>query len=259
MTTKPTPADVGAMYDRFTDVLAELLGGSVHLGYWNSDTDDSPLEVAGDRLTNMVAARLAVTEGQHVLDVGCGSGRPAVRIATGRNVHVTGITVSAHQLELAQARPETGDLPGQASFQHANAMDLPFEDATFDGAYAIESMLHIHDKNAVLAHIARVLRPGARLVIADMYLDGPVEGPEADLVARMCEEWQIPTILTADDFRKSLDWAGLDIAEFTDIRDNVRRSYRIIEAASDRMGVSFATPFSELKQLGYTVITAVRP
>ncbi|WP_242889575.1 SAM-dependent methyltransferase [Actinomadura litoris] len=271
MTGEPSAADVGALYDQLTDLFTAVLGGSIHVGYWESDEDESTTEAASARLTELVADRLDLAPGLRVLDVGCGSGRPAAQIAAGRGVHVTGVTVSAHQLRLAQDRPERGEAPGQASFQLADAMDLPFATASFDGAYAIESMTHIRDKDAALGHIARVLRPGARLVIADLYLDGPVSGPDADALAQTYALFQVATLLTADGYREHLRRAGLEIVEFTDIRRNARRTYAALGAglrraaarygdAGDRLvaGASTLERLSDVDPLGYVLLSAVR-
>ena len=65
----PHAADVGAMYDRFNDLLTRHLGDNLHLGYWTDDQDDSTAAQATDRITDMVADRLAPGPGAEVLDV----------------------------------------------------------------------------------------------------------------------------------------------------------------------------------------------
>lgn len=54
-------------------------------------------------------------------------------------------------------------------FALADALDLPFPDASFDGAWFFESLLHMPDKRRALAEAARVLRPGSRLAVADCF------------------------------------------------------------------------------------------
>lgn len=255
-----SPAEVGAMYDIFTDPLAQGLGGNLHFGYWESEKDDSPIETATDRLTDLVADRLALAGPGRVLDVGCGSGRASVQISTDRGLQVIGITVSDHQLQLARARPQDEGLPGRASFHLADAMELSFEDSSFDGAYAIESILHMQDKNAVFGHLARVLRPGARLVVADFYQDGEINS--FDL-----------SFSTAEMYQEYVHRAGLRLMEFTDVRENVQRSYNNIAAAFRQAAptcsgeasshltaaADLAEQLSVHPQIGYMLLTAVRP
>ena len=266
------PAEVGATYDQFTDAFAQSLGGNVHVGYWESEKDDSPIEVATNRLTDLVADRLALTGTGRVLDVGCGNGKPAVQIATGRGLQVVGITVSDHQLQQARTRPQDERLPGRASFHLADAMELPFEDSSFDGAYAIESILHMPDKNAVFGHLARVLRPGARLVVADPYQNGEISSEDADPLIQANERYHF-SLITADLYHKYLHRAGLQLVEFTDIREHIQRSYDILatEFRRDALTASGDTAAqltdaaaaieetSRIPQISYMVLTAVRP
>ncbi|MGA5135349.1 SAM-dependent methyltransferase [Streptomyces olivoreticuli] len=271
--SQPTPEDVGQVYDQFTDLLSAAFGDNVHAGYWDDGQDQSPAGQAADRLTDLVTGRLRLEPQQAVLDVGCGSGRVAVRLAEQHAVHVTGITISAHQLRLAQARPEAGDVGSAVSFQYADAMQLPFADASFDAAYAIESLLHMSDQRAVLAHLARVLRPGGRLVIADLCRTGPLSGEAAQVVAAVCEWFQIASINTADEYRERLHTAGFEVEGLTDIAEHViRRSFAVVGTAMRQAAGSaddeltaqltgwarLVGRFSTLDQIGYVVLSAVR-
>ncbi|MEU9130437.1 methyltransferase domain-containing protein [Kitasatospora sp. NPDC048540] len=267
-----TSGDVGTFYNRHTDVYDSALGGNIHVGYWDDEADDSPMREATDRLTDLVTERLAPAEGQHLIDVGCGHGSTAARIIAHHAVEITGVSVSDYQVDLANSRPQPLDLPGRASFRLADAMDLPFPDETFDGAYAIESLMHMKDKAAALGHLARVLRPGGRLVIAEHHLDGELDLPD---VARMADAQAFfKFALTGDLYRRLLREAGLKVVDHTDITENVRRSYDSMtdawreaartdpdrraagewQTAADLGAWCFAVP-----QLRYGLLTAVRP
>ncbi|MEW1773366.1 methyltransferase domain-containing protein [Streptomyces sp. NPDC086777] len=263
---------MGTFYDRHTDVYDRALGGNIHVGYWDDAADDSSMQVATDRLTDLVAERLTPAEDQHLLDVGCGHGSTAARIIAHHAVQITGISVSDYQVDLANSRPQPADLPGRATFRLADAMENPFADETFDGAYAIESLMHMKDKAAALGHIARVLRPGGRLVIAEHGLEGELNGPDA---ARMADAYAYFKFSLSDDrYGELLRKAGLEVVDHTDITENVRRCYdsmirgwrdaardsdgevaRYWQTAAD-LGEWF---FCEVPQLRYGLLTAVRP
>ncbi|MFJ8490479.1 methyltransferase domain-containing protein [Streptomyces sp. NPDC094038] len=218
-----TSGEVGTFYNRHTDVYDRALGGNIHVGYWDNEADASPMREATDRLTDLVTARVAPAEGQHLLDVGCGHGSTAARITAHHAVRITGISVSDYQVDLANSRPQPAHLPGQTTFRLADAMENPFPDESFDGAYAIESLMHMKDKEAAIGHIARVLRPGGRLVIAEHHLDGQLDAPDA---ARMADAYAFFKIsLSSDRYDRLLREAGLKVVDHTDITDNVRRSY----------------------------------
>ncbi|MFJ6833932.1 methyltransferase domain-containing protein [Streptomyces sp. NPDC091209] len=266
-----TSGEVGTFYDRHTDVYDRALGGNIHVGYWDDAVDDSSMQVATDRLTDLVAERLAPAEGQHLLDVGCGHGSTAARIIAHHAVHITGISVSDYQVDVANSRPQPPDLPGQATFRLADAMENPFADETFDGAYAIESLMHMKDRAAALGHIARVLRPGGRLVIAEHGLEGELSGPDA---ARMADAYAYFKFSLSDDrYGELLRKAGLEVVDHTDITENVRRCYDSMvrgwrDAARDSDGEAasyWQTAadlgewfFCEVPQLRYGLLTAVR-
>ncbi|WP_327302128.1 methyltransferase domain-containing protein [Streptomyces sp. NBC_01298] len=272
MGSGPDTPSVGDMYDQLTDLLAQALGGNIHLGYWSGDSDESPVETATDALTDLVASRLEPSAGTRLLDVGCGSGKPASRIAALRGAHVTGITVSAHQCALARARPHSGAGSGSTTFQLADAMDMPLPDASFDGAYAIESVLHMSDKASVFRQLGRVLRPGARLVVADIYRDDSAGSTNAVPIEGMRELFQV-SLATPGDYHRYLEDAGLRLVEFTDIRDHVRRGYtatvdffRATAAQLDgepavqlAKGADVIEQFAALPQIGYVLLTAERP
>ena len=90
-----------------------------------------------------------------LLDVGCGGGVHAAAFA-GRGWNVTGVDVSAHQLQLARARG--------VDVVEADAEALPFEDGSFDAAVSMFTHTDVGDFAAVVAEVARVLRPGGRFV-----------------------------------------------------------------------------------------------
>ncbi|MFJ6294308.1 SAM-dependent methyltransferase [Streptomyces griseoviridis] len=267
-----TSGEVGTFYNRHTDIYDRALGGNIHVGYWDDEADDSPMRAATDRLTDLVAERVAPAAGQHLIDVGCGHGSTAARIVAHHAVRITGVSVSDYQVGLANSRPLPADLPGQATFQLADAMELPFPDGSFDGAYAIESLMHMKDKRAALGHLARVLRPGGRLVIAEHHLEGDLDAEEA---ARMADSYAFFKIeLTTDRYGALLSEAGLKIVDHTDITDNVRRSYgpmvegwrNAARADSDagtarewQTAADLGQWFFDAPQLRYGLFTAVRP
>ena len=244
----------------------DALGGSIHLGYWDSPEDNRDVESATDRMTTMVAEKLMTNPGQRILDVGCGTGKPAMQIAAAHNISVTGITNSSRQVELARGVLNSG--PQQVEFQLADAMELPFPDAFFDGAYAVESLIHMEQSTA-LEQIARVLRPGSRLVIADVFHDdGSTEG--SDVLERLMQVFQVTKFPTAGDYRDLLHQAGFEVVEFKDIRQNIARSFDTIvmglrQANFDGdMGkkidevIADLSKVNTLKQFGYALITAER-
>ena len=107
--------------------------------------------------------------GEQVLDVGCGTGTLAMEVArrVGRAGHVVGIDPSTEQIAHARSKATRRNLP--IDFQIGVIEQIAFPDQTFDVVFSTLMMHHLPAplKRQGLAEIARVLKPGGRLVIAD--------------------------------------------------------------------------------------------
>ena len=107
--------------------------------------------------------------GDAVLDVGCGTGTLAIEVArrVGRAGRVAGVDPGTEQIARARSKAARRTLP--IDFQIGMIEQLTFPDQTFDVVFATLMMHHLPAslKRQGLAEIARVLKPGGRLVIAD--------------------------------------------------------------------------------------------
>ena len=83
--------DPSETYDRVTAAWLMLLGEEFHYGVFNAG--DEPLDVATAELTARMAAGARFGAGLSVLDIGCGTGAPAITMARRHGVQVTGTIV----------------------------------------------------------------------------------------------------------------------------------------------------------------------
>ena len=103
--------------------------------------------------------------GCRVLDVGCGDGEFAVELKK-RGAIVVGIDASAEMIDAAKGRSKLQN--ADIGFQVAMAEHLPFPAGQFDVVTAITILCFVDDAAPVFREIARVLRPGGRLVIGEL-------------------------------------------------------------------------------------------
>lgn len=114
-------------------------------------------------------AELAAPHGGKILDLCCGTGDLAFHLVrTDPSLDVTGADFCAPMLDGARARAPREDRARRTSFVEADAMALPFPDATFDGATMGFSMRNVVDVVSTLKEARRVLKPGARFVNLDV-------------------------------------------------------------------------------------------
>ncbi len=109
-------------------------------------------------------ALLDLREGSHVLEIGCGMGDDARAMArlVGPGGRVVGIDCSATMVEDAQRRTAGEALP--VAFEQGDAHALAFPDGTFDACRADRVLHHLDDPARAVAELARVAKPGGRVV-----------------------------------------------------------------------------------------------
>jgi SAM-dependent methyltransferase len=103
-----------------------------------------------------LVAAVAAAAPRRVLEVGCGWGELAEWLARETGAGVVAIDLSPRMVELARGRGVDAHV--------ADVQELPFADGEFDVAVAAWMLYHVPDLERALAELARVLRPGGRLV-----------------------------------------------------------------------------------------------
>lgn len=126
------------------------------------------------------ADRLGIGRNADVLEVGSGSGGPAVYLANARQCRVTGVDINEHGVRNARALAEARGLAERARFEMVDAgLPLPFAAGSFDAVVSNDAMCHIRNRLAALRDWQRVLRPGGRALFTDaMVLTGMVSHEE---------------------------------------------------------------------------------
>jgi cyclopropane fatty-acyl-phospholipid synthase-like methyltransferase len=119
---------------------------------------------------------LNLSSGKTLLDVACGAGGPALRIAAISGCTVVGIEVHEQAVTTARSLAAERGLAERAEFRSADAnRPLPFSDASFDAITCIDAINHFSDRPRVIAEWVRLLKPGGKLLFTDpITLTGPL-------------------------------------------------------------------------------------
>ena len=164
--------DPASHYNRVTDAWTLLLGNELHYGVF--DRGNEPLPDATQNLTRRMIDAVQIERDQTVLDVGCGTGAQACRLAAEFGARVTGITTSDVGIEASRARAASLGLADTVSFERRDATDNGFGDGSFDRVWVLESSHLMPARDRLMAECARVLKPGGRLALCDIMLQRPL-------------------------------------------------------------------------------------
>jgi arsenite methyltransferase len=230
---------------------------------------DGELHPGGERLTLRLAALAGVTPGQRVVDVACGSGATALLLARELGCATVGIDLGARAI--AQATHAAGAAES-VSFLVGDAEALPLPDAGFDVALSECSLCTFPDKPRAIAEMARVVRAGGKIAIADVTAD--LDALPAALRTAAAQVACVADARSADEYVALLRGAGCEPlavephdAELQAMADRVEARLRVARMLAPpgeqreraREAATLARTAIEAIQrgsLGYALITA---
>ncbi len=180
------------------------------------DSDDVPGLGCGAPIDS-----LELQPGETVLDLGSGGGLDATRAAgrVGSTGSVIGVDMTPEMLHRARDNASRAGLD-HVEFREGRLEQLPVADASVDAVTSNCVVNLVPDKKKVFEEIARVLKPGGRLVISDIVLDGPL--PDAITRSVLAHVGCVAGALPKDDYFSHVRQAGLEHVEIIDEVDASR-------------------------------------
>lgn len=193
-----------------------------------------------------------VAPGSHLLDVGCGLGGPARYFAQRFGCRVSGVDLTGPFIDAGQRLTALLGLKEQVDLRVGDAQELPYDDESFDGAYAQHVTMNVPDRPALFASAFRVLRPGGFLAVTE---HGRGPGRELHHPVPWSEDGSGEYLVTPDQTRELLEQAGFADIAVVDTGQDYLAAYRAILALADGAELP---PLGLHVLIGPTAITKVR-
>lgn len=202
-------------------VLKQTLQSAAQHEVWEARYRTARSEDFYEQVFDWLSAKAGITPGEQVLDIGCGIGAHAVRLAR-RGFRVVAADFSSDRVAAARASVQAS---GTASLVRVQEEDLraglSFDSNSFSGVLCWGVLMHIHDNEQAMAELIRVTRPGGAIIVAEsnfFSLDG-VASFVAAVVRRLSGSKQ----------RKRMEWTnyGMEYLTSTPSGDLVVRHSRI--------------------------------
>ena len=162
-----------------------------------------------------LAARLSGTDDVRLLDIGCGRGGPAIHFADALGFDVSGVDLVPYNVTAARDNAVSQGVP--AAFIVGDAMHLPIKPDSFRVCTALDSIVYVPEKQAVFDEMATVLCDGGVVALSDFVTCEGLSEAEVTVVDEYADAWDMPPVVSLDQYRRTIEQAGFTRLEVHDI------------------------------------------
>lgn len=211
-----------------------VLAAIVESGYDLDNLDPEALAPAeefhtlGRPATIALAEAAKITSSDKVLDVGSGLGGPARFLARRYGCHVAGVDLTSELCEVAKDLTRRVGLSDKVKIQQGNALDLPFENDSFDVVWTQHVSMNISDKTKLYSEMRRVVKVGGRLAFFDILAgqSQPIHFP-----VPWADSQATSFLATADETRTKVTAAGFAVRVWEDVTQDAVNFYALLSEA----------------------------
>ncbi|OUR78154.1 hypothetical protein A9Q75_13900 [Colwellia psychrerythraea] len=206
----------------------KIIAGLNNLGIDLSNVTPNDLQpvdefhIRGDIATKELIELANFTPDMHILDVGCGVGGSTRRLSHETGCHVTGIDLSDEYIDAAERLTQLLKMQDRVKFKVGSALELPYADNTFDGAWSIQMNMNVEDKLGWLKEMYRVLKPGARAVLYEVcgHEDKAIYFP-----VPWAQDSSMSFLIPKESFRDIIASTGFKIEVWNDKSDLAQKAF----------------------------------
>jgi ubiquinone/menaquinone biosynthesis C-methylase UbiE len=216
---------IDGLCDGVISALLEAHGSLEHL----TATDLAPIDnfhIRGRASTKELARLVGILSRWEVLDLGSGPGGTARHLAAEHDCQVTGLDLTEALVSLAKRLSEIIKLGEKTRFACGNALSIPFKDDSFDCLWMEHVQMNIADKNKLVLEIGRVLKPGGRLAMHEVFKPSKAE---PHLPVPWSDNAATSFMTTPAEMRQTLQDCGFEILEWRDVTHSAREWFRSIQ------------------------------
>ena len=209
------------LYNKIVDGL-NIIGKDLSMVTLDDLQPVDEFHIRGDAATKELIKLANFTPDMHIIDVGCGVGGSTRRLSHEVGCTVTGIDLSDEYIDAAERLTQLLKMEGRVKFHAASALELPFDDNSFDGAWSIQMNMNVEDKLGWLKELYRVLKPGGRAVLYEVcgHINTPVHFP-----VPWAQDDSMSFLIPPEPFREVVAAAGFDIEVWNDKTDLAQQAF----------------------------------